>query len=216
MAQPESPSHVSVATVDSKNQSADGDSMMTMWKQRRMSIMSKESSGVQNDDPRPIVSNRRRSTFKGIASSITSLLNVRRSTKARLSIYGLEEPKQPKPKMENTYKMQPDPGQTFQTSKIEAIAKEVMEQTLSNVNYNSALCNRLVCDISQMIKNKVRGLNMPRYRVIVHVFIGQSKDQSMQMASRCVWDASTDNFSSYTYTNDSIIAVAAVYGVYFE
>ncbi|XP_033741286.1 tctex1 domain-containing protein 1-A-like [Pecten maximus] len=215
MAQSESPSQVSTATADSKLQPAEGE-MVTQWKQRRMSIISKESSGIQNDESKPVVSNRRRSTFKGIATSINTLLQVRRGTKARLSVSGSEEPKTPKLKMENTYKIQPDPGQTFQTKMIEAISKEVMEETLDNVKYNSSLCNRLVCDISQMIKNKVRGLNMARYRLVVHVFIGQSNDQSMQMASRCVWDDSTDNFSTYTYKNDSLVAVTSVYGVYLE
>ncbi|XP_060082046.1 dynein light chain Tctex-type 5-A-like [Ylistrum balloti] len=209
MAYPASPSNMS---TDSKHQSGEGESLVTQWKQRRMSIMSKESP----DDSKPVVSNRRRSTFKGIATSITSLLQIRRSTKARLSIPGTEEFKTPKQKMENTYKMHPDPGQTFQQNTIESIAKEVMQETLDDVKYNSSTCNRLVCDISQTIKNRVRKLNMARYRVVVHVFIGQHNDQSMQMASRCVWDASTDNFCTATYKNDSLVAVASVYGVYFE
>ncbi|OWF44530.1 tctex1 domain-containing protein 1-A-like [Mizuhopecten yessoensis] len=217
MAQPESPSQASATTADSKLQSGDGDTLVTQWKQRRTSIMSKASSGVQIDESKPVVSNRRRSTFKGIASSITSLLQVRRATKGRLSIPGLDELKFPKEKMENTYKMQPDQGQIFKTNDIKSIAQEVMEQTLHSVKYNSSICNRLVCDISQTIKNRVRGLNMARYRVVVYVFIGQCNGQStMQMASRCVWDASTDNFCTTTYTNDSLVAVASVYGVYYE
>jgi len=38
----------------------------------------------------------------------------------------------------------------------------------------------------------------------------------MQLASRCLWVPNTDAFSSASFSNDSLFAVATVYAVYFE
>ena len=46
--------------------------------------------------------------------------------------------------------------------------------------------------------------------------LAQYNQQSMQVASRCMWDVSTDSFACVSYNNKSIVAVASCYGVYFE
>ena len=46
-------------------------------------------------------------------------------------------------------------------------------------------------------------MNVPRYKIIVQVTIGELKDQGIRVASRCLWDVSTDNYTSVSYTNVS-------------
>lgn len=112
--------------------------------------------------------------------------------------------------------MKPDPTKTFRSEQVQAIADRILEQVLASEKYKPSTCSKLVCDISQTIQDKVKRLSIPRYRVIVHVAIGPCNDQSIQMASRCLWDASTDTHCSATYRNESLLAVATVYGVYYE
>lgn len=69
---------------------------------------------------------------------------------------------------------------------------------------------------SQVIRARVKDLMIPRYKIVVLVHIGQQAGQSMQMSSRCLWDATTDSFACYSFTNSSLFGVATVYGVYFE
>lgn len=57
---------------------------------------------------------------------------------------------------------------------------------------------------------------IPRYKIVVLVHIGQLTGQSMQISSRCLWDASNDNFASYSFKNSSLYGVATVFAVYFE
>lgn len=68
----------------------------------------------------------------------------------------------------------------------------------------------------QVVKARVKDLMIPRYKIIVMISIGQLAEQNVRMASRCLWDAASDTFSSYTFKNSSLFAVANVYAVYCE
>ena len=43
--------------------------------------------------------------------------------------------------------------------------------------------------------------NIPRYKIVVQVTLGQMKDQGVRVASRCLWDTQTDNYASVEYSN---------------
>jgi len=206
--------------------SDDCNNLFSQWKQRRVSVISKGSSSGQGVDvetrpvdvetrPTAAALQRRRSTFKGVATSLTQLLGIRRMTKGRLSINQIEDVK-PKQKMENTYKMKPDEDKEFKSSQVEKVTYSLMENMLKDEKYDCKNSNRLACDLSQLIINRVKGLNFPRYRIIVNVVIGQSNGQGLQMASRAVWDTSTDTFTSVSYKNDSLFAIATIHGVYLD
>ena len=120
------------------------------------------------------------------------------------------------PTLENTYKTEPDDGKHFAINKVESLLKETLEHRLNNVSYSSDTCRPLTTDLTADIKSKVKALEFPRYKLVCNVIITENKAQGMEIASRCVWNQSTDNFASYTYTNASLIAIANVYGVYFE
>ena len=59
-------------------------------------------------------------------------------------------------------------------------------------------------------------LNMPRYKFIVQVALGEVRDQGVRVASRCLWDTETDNFASYSFKNDSLWCTVMVFGTYAE
>ena len=44
-------------------------------------------------------------------------------------------------------------------------------------------------------------MTIPRYKIIVQTTVGQLRDQGIRIASRCLWDVSTDNYTSVSYTN---------------
>lgn len=190
-----------------------------VWRQqRRVSIAkssddgSKTKAHVQMSSDRM---NRRRSTFKGVANSVHSLLGIRRMSKARVSVSNAEDMK-PKVRYENTYKLGPDSGKVASSNKIETAVKSILEQFLGKEKYSPDTCSSLACSLSIMIKNAVKDMDLPRYKIITNVIISQRGTQSMQTASRCLWDTSTDNFSHVTYSNASLCAVVTVHCVYFE
>ena len=66
------------------------------------------------------------------------------------------------------------------------------------------------------IKAKTKQLEFTRYKLITHVVIGQDTDHSVEVASRCLWNPTTDNFATATFRNDSLYAVAMVFGIYMD
>ena len=68
----------------------------------------------------------------------------------------------------------------------------------------------------EQIKAKVKELNIPRYKVVVQVTLGENKGQGVRVASRCLWDHKTDNYATLTYKNERYFACAVVFGAYTE
>ncbi|XP_032386981.1 dynein light chain Tctex-type 5 isoform X2 [Etheostoma spectabile] len=104
--------------------------------------------------------------------------------------------------MENTYQMD--------------ILKDVLTSYLQEEKYEGEWSQKMTKTISEVIRARVKDLMIPRYKIVVLVHIGQLTGQSMQISSRCLWDATNDTFASYSFKNSSLFGVATVYAVYFE
>jgi len=49
--------------------------------------------------------------------------------------------------------------------------------------------------------DNVDKLKKTRFKIVVQTTIGQMRDQGIRIASRCLWDPTTDNYASCSYTN---------------
>jgi hypothetical protein len=63
-------------------------------------------------------------------------------------------------------------------------------------------------------KHTTTELNLPRYKFLVQVMIGEMKGAGVRMGARCLWDQQVDKCAQETYVNDSIFAVGCAFGVY--
>ncbi|KYO36898.1 tctex1 domain-containing protein 1 [Alligator mississippiensis] len=120
----------------------------------------------------------------------------------------------PAVQMENTYQL--GPTRRFPVVTVNNILKDVLTNYLQEEKYEAELCRQMTKTISEVIKARVKELMIPRYKIIVIIHIGQLNEQSMQIGSRCLWDPTSDTFSSYAFKNTSLFAHANVYAVYFE
>lgn len=120
----------------------------------------------------------------------------------------------PPVKYENTY--QTAPNSKFPTAKIRYIISDVLESCLRHEKYEPELCRQLSKTTSEIIKTRVREMNIPRFKIICLVHIGQLNNQGLRIGSRCLWDSNSDTFSSYEFRNNKLFAIGSVYGVYFE
>jgi len=110
----------------------------------------------------------------------------------------------------------PEEQRRFVAYKVESLIKEVLETKLFKVRYEPNTCSRLAQELCAAIKQKTKGLNLPRYKLVTHVLLGEDTDKSVQVAARCLWNQDTDNFAAATFRNNWIYAVAIVYGMYLE
>ncbi|KAG5285459.1 hypothetical protein AALO_G00003620 [Alosa alosa] len=120
----------------------------------------------------------------------------------------------PAVQMENTYQL--SPTRRFPVMTVNDILKDVLASYLQEEKYEAELCRQMTKTISEVVKARVKDLMIPRYKIIVLISIGQLSDQNMRMGSRCLWDVANDTFSSHTFKNSSLFAIANVYGVYSE
>ncbi|XP_036898855.1 dynein light chain Tctex-type 5 [Sturnira hondurensis] len=116
--------------------------------------------------------------------------------------------------VENTYQL--GPSKHFPVAIVNHILKDVLTNSLREEQYEPELCRQMTKTISEGIKAQVKGLRIPRYKLMVIVYIGQLSGQSILVGSRCLWNPKSDNVASYVFRNSSLFALANVYAVYFE
>ncbi|XP_069127392.1 dynein light chain Tctex-type 5-like [Argopecten irradians] len=144
----------------------------------------------------------KRLTSRIMAGRTRSLLNSRMS--------GLSIQREP------TYRMEPKEALKFNVAQVETIVNKVLSDRLGDIKYSPLVCSNISRLITEEIKDRVKMLKFDRYKIIVIVFIGENKDQGIQISSRCAWDDKVDTFANCTYQNSAIYATATVYGVYNE
>ncbi|BFZ16448.1 hypothetical protein BsWGS_19487 [Bradybaena similaris] len=183
---------------------------------------------------------RRQSVFQRDVEGMTSGPNIRRMSRmdsrpsfqyghsgrrmsqfSRSSIsglsFGLGRDFKAPVQLQNTYRLGPNPGQTFQPRKAEDVMKSVLESYLGGEKYSTDICSNLVQQISDVIKSRVKDLGFSsRYKYVCLVTIGQNRHQGVAVASRSVWNTETDNYASASYSCGDLFAVANIFAAYFE
>ena len=93
----------------------------------------------------------------------------RPSMASRGSISGISYTKQPGPrvKYENSYRIEPKEDEKFRASKATEILKDVVVSYVHNENYDSAMCKKFATTMCDIIQEKLKDLNYPRYKYVV-------------------------------------------------
>jgi hypothetical protein len=126
-----------------------------------------------------------------------------------------------------TYILKPDKDEKFYPSRVKQIIEQVISDELSCAEINSKWMEdwhdfdddfeRLSKEIANKIKEKcISELHLPRYKLIVQVATGGRKNQGVRVASRCLWDTSTDQYASFSYQNEHVWISAMVFGLYID
>jgi hypothetical protein len=189
------------------------DDVFTEWRSRKASINA--SSGLK---PPGDLSSRRKSNLRDLTNHLRAggagMRRLTMSLRAKSDISA--DMLKPVVKKENTYRMRPDEDKGFSVAKVEKCVKELFEDEFEDVVYSHDTCSKLSCEISERVKERVKELNFPRFKIAVNVMVGQVDDQGMEVVSRCVWDDKIDSSVCVTYKNKSLFVIALIFGVYFE
>nr|XP_002740176.1 PREDICTED: tctex1 domain-containing protein 1-B-like [Saccoglossus kowalevskii] len=117
-------------------------------------------------------------------------------------------------KLDNTYKM--DPDNQFPVTKVKRIITDVLQSMLCDESYDASKCLHLTKQIADIIKDRVKALKTPRYKIVCYVYMGSLLHGSVHLASQCVWNEKYDSYAEGKYTNKSLYSTAIVYGLYCE
>ncbi|KAK7100727.1 dynein light chain Tctex-type protein 2B-like [Littorina saxatilis] len=116
--------------------------------------------------------------------------------------------------LENTYQL--EPYTVFKPHVLKPVMKLILDSTLQDKTYDKDEAPELCKHLADVIKDQAMKLKLPRYKFISDVTIGQKHGQGYVTASRCLWDDSRDNFTSVTFENKSLFAVATFYALNYE
>ena len=114
----------------------------------------------------------------------------------------------------NTYRT--EPSKRLFPGKVSDIISGVLEEALSDVEYEPVRCAQYSSELSERIKDAVKQLDIPRYKLVCYVCIGEITGQGVRVGSRCVWNAEFDNYAASSFKNETLFAVGVVFASYFE
>ncbi|KAH3848591.1 dynein light chain Tctex-type protein 2B-like [Dreissena polymorpha] len=115
---------------------------------------------------------------------------------------------------EPTYRM--EPKRLFKHAPIERVIKETLERQLTGARYDPKKGALWAKTMSEDIKHQVKKLGYDRYKIVCVITLCQKSEQTAICSSRCQWDAKTDTYASFSFSNESLICNATVYGIYKE
>jgi hypothetical protein len=117
---------------------------------------------------------------------------------------------------EPSYRTRPTESSRFVPRAVELLIREVMERQLRSAVFDDATCKVMALELCSEIKERVKALNLPRYKVVLQSVLGEVKGQGAYIASRCLWDTDTDNYAAFSMKNASLFCVIMVFGLYLE
>ena len=117
-----------------------------------------------------------------------------------------------------TFRTEPKEDQKFDPNAVKLLVDSIFDEQIAkkNVVWDEEECREMSLDLCDEIKERVKALNFPRYKIIVQVSVGENKRQGVLVTSRCLWNTSTDNYVSVSYKNDQIWANAIIFGCYTQ
>lgn len=117
--------------------------------------------------------------------------------------------------LSNSYKIRPNFKQQFRPVAVKAIIHDVLHEELSGKQYNSEEATSWSKHISDTVKEKLKDLDLERYKFVVQVVIGEQRGEGVKVACRCLWDSDTDNYAQDIFMNDTLFCVVAAFGVFY-
>jgi tctex1 domain-containing protein 2 len=123
--------------------------------------------------------------------------------------------KQAAPAPQNTeYQIKPKQREKFKPAKTKEILQEIMSNTLKDKTYSHDKAQEFSRFIADDVKSRLKNMNLPRYKFLVQVTVGEQKGQGVRVGTKCFWDYDTDYCTSEVFQNDSLFCLCVVYAVY--
>jgi len=102
------------------------------------------------------------------------------------------------------YKIRPDLSQKFRPGAVQVIIERTIKELLEGKQFTPEECDEWMTLLVHDIHEKVKSQNYKRYKIIVHVTMGERRGEGAASATRCLWDAEADCMATYTFLNVSI------------
>ena len=106
--------------------------------------------------------------------------------------------------------------QRASTNTMKEIIHTVLNKELAGQTYQGDRVQHQTKQIADDIKDKLKALNLPRYKYCVQAVIGEQRGEGVRMGCRTFWESTTDTYASDTYVNDSLFCCVVAYAIYLS
>ena len=89
----------------------------------------------------------------------------------------------------------------FHPSKVKEKIEQAITEMVKDKEYNHREAEKLAIEVSNKIRDTVKDLSIPSYKILVQTVIGEIGGQGVRIASKSLWDDKNDNWASFTYSN---------------
>lgn len=111
----------------------------------------------------------------------------------------------------------PDSNQKFSKSEVEKVVKTVCDEMIGDRRkYHFEEAPMLIKELCNEIQQRILRLGYVRYKLVTHAVIMEAGQQGLRVASRCLWDPETDNYASFSFSNETMHVSVVVFGMYWE
>lgn len=112
------------------------------------------------------------------------------------------------------FSLRPDHQHRFRPNEIKPIVRAILQNRLEEQEYKADEIQSVSKEIADTVRDKIRALDLDRYKILVHCMIGEQRGQGLRAGCKMFWDSDTDNYLEEVFTNKHIFAVVTVFGVY--
>ncbi|XP_014244897.1 tctex1 domain-containing protein 2-like isoform X2 [Cimex lectularius] len=115
------------------------------------------------------------------------------------------------------FKIRPDIENRFQSGYVREEIQDVLHTMLKDKNFSEQDPGELTKLIANTIRNRIGGSGKlyNRYKLVVHVVLGEHKGAGVKSGARCLWDPECDTCVTENFLNDNMFCVATVFGILF-
>lgn len=113
-----------------------------------------------------------------------------------------------------TFSLRPSYEKRFRPAEIRPIVRSILANRLEEQEYKADEIQGISKEIADTIRDKIRKLELERYKILVHCMIGEQRGEGLRASCKMFWDSDTDNYLEEVYMNNDLFAVVTVFGIY--
>ncbi|KAM3729030.1 Dynein light chain Tctex-type protein 2B [Dirofilaria immitis] len=110
--------------------------------------------------------------------------------------------------------IRPTNQEKFRATVGRRILEEVLAENLAGHIFESNNAEQLSNSLADKIRNRLKELNLPKYKYIIQVILGEERGQRVRAHGACMWDSDTDSAAHHVYSNEHLFCEATIFAVF--
>jgi len=112
--------------------------------------------------------------------------------------------------LQPTYDPEPTLDGRFSRSKVEEVCVPVVREFLQDKSWSLERETNLELsqNITNLVMEKIRDMGLKRYKIIIQTNLGENRDQTVRVASQCLWESNLDGSAEVKFSSVSCTGYA--------